>query len=56
VRWISPTVLKVQGEFVEQFLTRYVTEAAAFPFEKEIPEKQKKEIEKYYRERLRTPP
>lgn len=56
VRWLSPTVLKVQGEFVERFLTRYVTEAAAFPFEKEIPEKQQKEIEKYYRERLRTPP
>lgn len=54
--WLSPTVLKVQGEFVELFLTRYVTEAAAFPFEREIPEKQKKEIEKYYRERLRTPP
>jgi hypothetical protein len=56
VRWLSPTVLKVQGEFVELFLTRYVTEAAAFPFEKEIPDKQKKEIEKYYRERLRDPP
>jgi hypothetical protein len=55
MRWLSPTVLKVQGEFVELFLTRYVTEAAAFPFEKEIPEKQKKEIEKYYREHLRTP-
>lgn len=56
MRWLSPKALHVQGEFVELFLTRYVTEAAAFPFEKEIPEKQKKEIEKYYRERLRTPP
>ncbi len=55
-RWLSPLALRLQGEFVELFLTRYVTEAASLPFEKEISEKQKKEIEKYYRERLRTPP
>ena len=56
IQWLSRDALRVQGEFVEQFLTRYVTEAAAFPFEKEIPEKQKKEIEKYYKDRLRIPP
>jgi len=56
MRWLSPEALKVQGEFVELFLTRYVTEAAAFPFDKEIPEKHKEKIEKYYKERLRSPP
>lgn len=56
IRWLTPASLQKQGEFVELFLTRYVAEAAAFPFERKVPEKLKKEIDKYYKDRLRTPP
>ena len=56
IRWLKPEALQVQGEFVELFLTRYVAEAAAFPFDREIPDKLQEEIEKYYKDRLRTPP
>jgi len=56
IRWLNPEALQVQGEFVELFLTRYVAEAAAFPFDRKIPDKLQEEIEKYYKDRLRTPP
>lgn len=52
IRWLKPQALQIQGEFIERFLTRYAAEAAAFPFEKTIPDKQKKDIEKYF-ERMR---
>ena len=50
IEYLSPKALETQGKFIETWMTRYVTEAAAFPFEKEIPEKLRKEIEGYYRE------
>jgi aminopeptidase YwaD len=50
IEYLSPKALETQGRFIETWMTRYITEAAAFPFEKEIPEKLKKEIENYYRE------
>lgn len=56
MRWMSPQALQTQGEFAEHYLTRYVADAAAFPFEKDIPEKQKKEIEDYFKRSLRKPP
>lgn len=56
IRWLSPKTLQTQGEFIEQFLTRYVAEAAAFPFEKKIPDDQKKKIEDYFKKRLRKLP
>jgi hypothetical protein len=48
-KWLSPEALGIQGAFAEEFLTRYVAEAAAWPFERMIPEKQKKEIEEYFK-------
>ena len=56
VKWLSPKTLQAQGEFVELFLDRYVANAAAFPFEKTIPDKQKKDIEDYFKRALRKPP
>jgi aminopeptidase YwaD len=56
MRWMSPKALHAQGEFAEYYLTRYVADAAAFPFEKDIPEKQKKEIEDYFKRSLRKLP
>lgn len=56
VRWLKPQALQVQGDFTEQFLTRYVAEAVAFPFEKNIPDKQKKDVEEYFKRSMRKPP
>jgi len=49
IEYLSPDALALHGEFVETWMTRYVSEAAAFPFEKEIPEKLMKEIKDYYK-------
>lgn len=56
LRWLNHQALQSQGAFVEEFLTRYVANAAAFPFEKTIPEKQKKNIEDYFKRSMRKPP
>lgn len=49
IRWMSPKALETHGVFLEEFLTRYVAEAVAFPFERTIPDKYKKEIEDYFK-------
>jgi len=49
IEYLSPKALEDQGRFIETWMTRYITEAAAFPFEKEIPEKLMKEIKDYYK-------
>jgi hypothetical protein len=49
IKWLSPEVLRKHGAFAEEFLKRYVAKAAAWPFERTIPEKQKKEIEEYFK-------
>jgi hypothetical protein len=54
--WLSPIALESHGVFAEEFLTRYVAEAAAWPFEKTIPEKQRKEIEEYFKKAGRKLP
>ena len=51
IEYLSPKALMDQGQFIETWMTRYVSEAAAFPFEKEIPEKLMKEIKEYYKNR-----
>ena len=45
IRWLNPKALQIQGEFIELFLTRYVADAAGFPFERKITDDQKKKIE-----------
>jgi hypothetical protein len=49
VKWLSPEVLCSHGLFAEEFLKRYVADAAAWPFERTIPKKQKKKIEEYFK-------
>lgn len=56
VRWLKPHALQIQGDFIEQFLTRYVAEAVAFPFERTIPDKLKKDLEEHFRRSTQTPP
>jgi len=48
IEYLSPDALGLQGRFIEEWVTRYVSDAAAFPFEREIPEKLRDEIKKYY--------
>ena len=48
IEYLSPDALELQGRFIETWMTRYVSEAAAFPFERKIPEKLRDEIKKYY--------
>jgi hypothetical protein len=56
IRWLSPKALQAQGEFTELYLTRYVSEAAAFPFERKIPEAHKKKVEEYFKRAMRKLP
>ena len=55
-KWLGPEALRTHGAFAEEFLRRYVAEAAAWPFERTIPEKQKKEIEEYFKKAGRKLP
>lgn len=48
IEYLSPEALEDQGKFVEKWMTRYVTGAAAFPFKREVPEKLMKQIKEYY--------
>lgn len=50
---LSPAALEENGRFIEEFLIRYVTEARVFPFEREIPDDQKKKIKEYFEKLLR---
>lgn len=49
IEWLSPAALELQGSFIETWITRYVAEAAAFPFPREVPEDQLKQIKEYYK-------
>jgi hypothetical protein len=50
---LSPAALEETGRFIEGFLVRYVSEARVFPFEREIPDDQKKKIREYFEKLLR---
>lgn len=56
IRWLKPQALQIQGDFIEEFLTRYVAKAAAFPFERKVPDKLKKDVEEYFSRSMRKPP
>jgi Iap family predicted aminopeptidase len=53
IDYVGPEALGQSGRFVEEFLVRYVTEARAFPFEREVPDNLKKKIREYFEKRLR---
>jgi hypothetical protein len=48
IEYLSADALEMNGKFVEKWMTRYVSEAPAFPFEKEVPENLMKQIKEYY--------
>jgi len=56
LQWLSPEALADQGAFIEDFLTRYVADAAVFPFDRTIPENDMKAIERYFKNRKEKPP
>jgi len=47
-----PESLQPIGDYLETFLTRYVAEAKAFPFKREIPEAHRKKVEEYFKGRV----
>ena len=49
IRYTSPDSLAKAGEFAELFLRRYVTEAGAMPFPREIPDDQVPGIKDYFK-------
>ncbi|MBU0490656.1 MAG: M20/M25/M40 family metallo-hydrolase [Chloroflexi bacterium] len=53
IDYLGPQALAESGRFVEEFLVRYVTEARAFPFEREVPDNLKNKIRDYFQKRLR---
>ena len=56
IRHLSPEALALCGRFTERFLRRYVLDAAAFPFERKVPDEQLKKIDRYFTEGLKTTP
>ena len=56
IRHCSPSALGLVGRFVEAYLRRHVTEAAAFPFAREIPEDQMKKVRDYFTRSKRRMP
>ena len=56
VEWLHPDGLAITGEFIERFIERYCNKAVVFPFERKIPEDQKKNMSKYYENKMQKPP
>lgn len=56
IRWLDSGALRMQGAFIERFLTMYVAESKSFPFERAVSEEQMKAIERYYQKFLIRPP
>ena len=56
IRNLSPGALEITGAFSERYLKRYVAEAAAFPFERTVPDDQMKRIRKFFTEGMKTHP
>ncbi len=54
IEHLSPGALGITGTFAEHYLRRYVCEAAAFPFERTVPDDQIKRIEKFFTKGLKT--
>ena len=54
IDYLGPNPLEESGRFVEEFLIRYVTEARAFPFERQVSDALQKKIREYFEKRLRT--
>jgi hypothetical protein len=48
VRYLSADALGGAGAFAERYLCRYVTDAPVFPFPREIPDDQMKDIKAYF--------
>jgi len=56
IRYMSADALASAGEFADRYLRRYVTDIAAFPFPREIPEDQAKSIKEYFTKSKRPVP
>jgi aminopeptidase YwaD len=54
IRNLSPAALEKMGRFTERYLERYVANAAAFPFERDVPDDQMKKITRFFNKGLKT--
>lgn len=52
IEYLDANHLEMYGTFIEVWVNRYVANALSFPFERKIPDEQKKKIEDYFRKRL----
>ena len=50
---LGASALEDSGRFVEEFLVRYVADARALPFERQVPDNLQKKIREYFEKRLR---
>jgi len=48
IRHLAPEAMGDAGRFADQYLSRYVTNASTFPFAREIPDDQMKDIKGYF--------
>ncbi len=53
---LSPEALGDAGRFADEYLSRYVTNAATFPFAREIPDDQMKDVRHYFTSKHMTIP
>jgi aminopeptidase YwaD len=53
---VAPDAFRDAGLFADQYLSRYVTDAATFPFDREIPDDQMKDIKGYFTTKHMTIP
>ena len=53
---LSPAALEQAGAFAELYLRRYAAGAAAFPFERTVPEDQMKRIKRFFEKGMKTAP
>lgn len=56
IKYLSPEGLGIAGRFAQMYLRRYVTDASAFPFPREIPEKHMKKLVNYFAQKKRKKP
>ncbi len=52
ISYLDADKLGMHGRFIETWLERYVTKATSFPFERAIPDDQRRKIREYFSERL----
>ncbi len=56
IRYLAPEAMGDAGRFADDYLSRYVTNASTFPFDREIPDDQMKDVRNYFTTKHMTIP